>query len=69
MNMDALMNAKEMAFNLQNKIFLYKQELTVCGAIMSDSVCENLFNKIEEMEGQYLQVCTLISHYEKELGF
>jgi len=68
MKMNALQDAKEAKFNIEQNLLLLKQEMGVLGAQLPDTVIENMMKRICELERQYTNTCLLISHYEKELG-
>lgn len=64
MRLDALSDAKERVFNIQNSIIVLKNEMTVCGAMMNDIVAENKMNRLNELEIELTKAIELVAHYE-----
>lgn len=65
---EALMDARENKFNIEQTLVMLKNEMTVLGAQLSDTVAENMMNRINDLEQQYSKACLLVAYYENELG-
>lgn len=68
MNLNALLNAREEAQNLQSQISSLKCHLTACCAMMSDEQFEMSLSQIEYLTVRLNQALALIQYYEKQLG-
>lgn len=68
MIMSEILDVKTDYYNIQNSIFMLKNQLAVCGSQLSDNVQENIVNRIFKLEETLEKKALLIEEYEKQLG-